>query len=183
MVHLSWLARLQNQGQGGTFFRPHQVMVNRRDSQQGRQGHMGLIHAPVCQDQDGSPLLIGLIHLQEEPLQRPVKGRILIADDGGLRHREAGHVHMLDFQQIRVGEDRIVYLQHLAVFRALQEDVSFPSDVHAGVSDDLFPGRVDGRVSHLGEALLKVIKQRLALSGQGRQRRIHAHGGDALRAV
>ena len=47
LMHVSWLAALQDQGYGCSLFRADQVLLHTGDRQQGRDGHVVLVHAAV----------------------------------------------------------------------------------------------------------------------------------------
>ena len=50
MVHLPGLPRLQDHGHGRAPFRLHQVLMDGGHRQQGGDGHMVFIYAPVGED-------------------------------------------------------------------------------------------------------------------------------------
>ena len=47
LVHVSGLSALQDQGYGRSLFRADQVLLHTGDRQQGRDGHVVLVHAAV----------------------------------------------------------------------------------------------------------------------------------------
>ena len=183
VVHLPGLPGLQNEGHGRALLGLHQVLVHRRHRQQGRDGYVVFVHPTVGQDQDGGPLAVGLVHLDKQLLQHPVHGGIFIVKDGDRGHLEAGAVHGLDLQQVQVVQNGVVDFQHPAVLRLLLEQIAVFPGVDGGGGDDFLPHRVDGRVGHLGEHLLEVVKQGLILVGEHRQRGVHTHGPNGLAAV
>ena len=119
MMDFSWLCRLQNDRHGRTLFRPHEIMVHCRNRQKRRNRHMVFVHAPVCQNQDCSPVLIGTVHFNKKTVQRLFHRHVLKTDDGNFRRAESRFFHVLDLQKIRVGKNRIVDFQNLTVFRLL----------------------------------------------------------------
>ena len=72
------LGALQNDGDGGALFRSDQMLLQGADRQQGRNGHMVFIHAPVGENQDVGPVLIGPVHVDKEPVQGVLQGHGLV---------------------------------------------------------------------------------------------------------
>ncbi len=110
MVHLPGLPALQNQGHGSTLFGLHQMLLQGRHRQQGGNGHMVLVNIPVREDDNVHPVPVGPVHLQKQPVNGFFQGGILIIGNGNHLHLKARLFHMLDFQQIRAGENGIVHL-------------------------------------------------------------------------
>ncbi len=63
------------------------------------------------------------------------------------------------------------------------KQVAAGAEQRAERKDQALPQVVDGRVGHLGEALLEVVVEGPGLRGEDRQRRIIAHGADRLLPV
>ncbi len=183
MMDLSRFPGFQHDGKGGALLRLYEMLMDSGDCQQGRDGHMVLIHAPVCQDQDICPVSVGSVHLHKQMVNRLGQLRVFVVGNGNLRHLKALNLHILDLQHICVCQDRVFNLQNLAVDGLLVQQVSIFSHIHRGRCDDLLPNRVDGRICHLGKKLLKIVKQRLVFLGQHGQGRVDAHGADSLGAV
>ena len=180
MVHISRFAALQNDGHGGTLLGDDQMLMHRSHCQQGRNGLMVLIHTPVCQDQDVGPVSVGTVDLHIQTIQCPFQVGVIIIGNGDLCYLKALYLHVLDFQNVRVGQDRVIHLQHLTVFRPLLQQVAVLADVNGGGCDDFLSNSVYRRIGYLGKQLLEIVKQRLMLLGQYGQRCIHTHGGNAL---
>ena len=165
MVHIPGLAALQNDGHGGTLLGDDQMLMYRSHCQQGRNGLMVLIHTPVCQDQDIGPVSVGTVDLHVQAIQCPLQVGVIIIGNGDLGHLEALYLHIFDFQNVRVGQDRVVHLQHLTVFRPLLQQVAVLPDVNGGGSDDLLTNGINGRVGYLSKQLFEIVEQRLMLLG------------------
>ena len=163
MMDLSWLSGLQDEGHGRLLLRLHQILMDRRHRQKGRDRHMVLVHAPVGQDQDIGPVPVCLVHLYAQMLQGALQLRAFIVNDRNDRHAEPVPVKIFDLQHIRIRQDRILDLQHLAVLRFLFDQIAVFPHIDRRPCDDLLTDRIDGRIGHLGKELLKVIKQRAVL--------------------
>ena len=183
MMHLPRLTGLQNNCHSGSLFRAHKVLMQGGNGKQRRNRHMVLVHASVREDQHIDAVPVRSVHLHKEPVDRLLQTGIFIVDDGDHFHAEAVLLHVLDLQKIRVGQDRIVDLQHIAVLRHFLQHVSLPSHIDGGRGHDLLPYGVNGRVGHLGKQLLEIMEQRMMCLAQHRQRRIHSHGGNGFRTV
>ena len=105
-------------------------------------------------------VLVGPVHVDEQPVQGIGQGRPLVVQQGDGLHMEAGPVHVADLHQIHGGENGVVNLQDSAVFRPLLQQIAAGAGVDGGIGDDLLPDGVHGRVGHLGEELLEVVEQR-----------------------
>ena len=183
MMDVTGLSALQNHGDSGALLGADQILLQRGDGQQGGNGHVVLIHAPVGQDEDVGTLLIGPVHIDEQLIQGVCQGRALVVQQGDGLHMEAGAAHVPQLHQIHGGQNGVVDLQDRAVFRLLLEQVAAGASVHGGVGDNFLPDGVHGRVCHLGEELLEVVEQGLVMLAEHCQRGVHAHGGCRLGAV
>ena len=176
VVDLPGLGALQDEGQGGALFGPDQVLGDRRHRQQAGDGHMVLVDVPIGQDDDVGPFLIGPVHLQEHPVDGLFQAGVLVVVDRDGGHLEAGHIHVFDLEQVGLGQDGVVHLEHLAVFGLVLQQVAVGAHIDAGGGDHLFPDGVDGRVGHLGEHLLEVAEQGRPTAAQDGQGGVGAHG-------
>ena len=112
---------------------------------------MVLINAPVRQDQDICAVSICPVCLHEQTVNGLLQTGVLIIGNRNLLYLEALHLHILDLQQIRVGEDGIVDLQHLAVLSHFFQEVAVLADISGGGSHHLLTDGINGRVGHLGK--------------------------------
>ena len=183
MMNLSGLAGLQNQCHSGPLLCAHKVLVQRRNRKQRRDRHMVLVHTPVGEDQHIDTIAVCTVHLYKESVDRPLKAGILIIGNGNDLHLEALRLHILDLQQIRVGQDRIVDPEHITVLRCLLQDIALGPDIDGCRCDNLLADRVDGRVRYLRKELLEIMEERMIGLAQDRQWRIHTHSCDRLAAV
>ena len=161
MMHLSGLRRLQYHRHTGTLFRLHQMLIQRRYRQQGRDRHMVLIHAPVRQDQNVHAFPELPVRLHKEPVYRLFQTGVLIINDRHNTHLKPLVVHIFDLQNIRIGQDRILHLQHRTVIRLFLQQISILTDIDRGGSHNFLTDRIDRRICHLGKQLFKRIKQRM----------------------
>ena len=183
VVDLPGLGGLQHDGHRGALLGADQVLLDGRDRQQGRDGHVVLVHPPVGEDDDVGPLAPGPVHRHEESVQGLLEGGVFVVEDGNCLHLEAGFFHAPDLHQVGGGEDGVVDLEDPAVLRPLLQQVAVVPQIDGGVGDDLLPDGVDGRVGDLGEELLEVVEEGLALVVQHRQGDVDAHGGGGLGGV
>ena len=96
MMHFPWLSSLQNNGDGSPLLRPHQVLLQSRQCQQGWHGYMIFIHTPVREDQDISAFADCPVYLDEQVVDRFLQAGILVIDNGNLRYLESVCLHTLD---------------------------------------------------------------------------------------
>ncbi|MPN03841.1 hypothetical protein SDC9_151075 [bioreactor metagenome] len=183
VVHVAGLRALQNHRDGGSLLGVHQVLLQRGNGQQGGDGHMVFVHAPVRKNHDVRPAAVGPVHLDEQPVQSLLEGGVLVVENGDNLNLEARSAHGLDLQQVGAGEDGVLNAQHRAVVRRFLQQVAVVADVHRGGGHYLLADGVQRGVGHLGKALLEVGEQGRVLLGQGGQGDIDSHGGDRLRAV
>ncbi len=183
MMHFPGFAGLQDQGHPGPLLGPHQVLVQGRYRQQGRNGHMVLVHSPVRQDQYIHAIPVSPVRLHKQPVDGPLQTGIFIIKDGNDFRPEALRPSVFDFQQIRVGEDGIVHPQYIAVSGVLLQDIALGTNVHCCGSHNLLPYGIDGRIGHLSEKLFKIVEQGLRGPAENRQGYVHPHGGDGFRPV
>ena len=180
VVHVPGLGGLQQNGDSGALLGTDQMLLHGGHRQQGGDGHVVFIHAPVGEDDDVGALPPGTVHRQGQVVQCPVQGGVFIVEDGHGLHLEAGLFHGLDLHHVGGGEDRVVDLEDPAIFRALLQQVAVVAHVDGGVGDDLLPDGVDGRVGYLSKELLEVAEQGLVPVVQHRQGDIGAHGSGGL---
>ncbi len=124
VVDTSGLGTLEDDGDSGPFLRADEVLFHRGDSQQRRDGHMVLVDAAVRQDDDVRALFIGFVALYVKVVDRLFEGRILVIQDADRCHFQTGQIHILDFQKIDTGQDRMADLEDLTVLLGILQQVS-----------------------------------------------------------
>ena len=77
---------------------------------------MVLIHAAVRQDDDISTLSVRTICLYIEVIDGFFQRCILIICDRDSLNLKSLHIHILDLEQVCIGQDRIVNPKHLRIF-------------------------------------------------------------------
>ncbi|CCY32556.1 unknown [Ruminococcus sp. CAG:60] len=92
-------------------------------------------------------------------------------------------MHFLNLEHIRIGKNRVIDLQYLAVLRNLLQKVSVFSNVNAGAGYDFLTDGIDWRVGYLCKKLFKVVKKWSVLFGKYSQWSIHAHCANAFCSV
>ena len=183
MMYFPGFAGFQDDGYGGTFLGPDQMLLQRGHRQQRRDRHMVLIYAPVGQDQDIYSVPVSPVSFHKQPVDGTLQTGIFIIGDRKHFHLEAFLLHSLDLQQICVGQDRVVDSEHAAVLRFLFQQVSVLAHIDYRGSNDLFTDSVDRRIGHLREQLFEIIEQRLMMVGQRRQRHVDSHGRSSLGTI
>lgn len=118
-MHFSGLSAFQNQRHRGSLLCLYQMLLQSRNCQQRRNRHVILINIPVRQNDDVRSLSVGPVNLQKQPVNGLFQRGILIIGNGNNLNPKARLFHVFDFQQIRAGENRIIHLENLAVFRML----------------------------------------------------------------
>ena len=71
------LRTLQNEGDGGALLGADQILLQGADRQQRGNGHMVFIHAPVGENENVGTLLVGPVHVDEQPVQGVFQGGAL----------------------------------------------------------------------------------------------------------
>ena len=183
MMHISGFPALKNHGERRPLLGLHQILLQCGNRQQRRDRHMIFIHSPVGKDNDIGALPEHPVRLHIEMIDRFLQGSVLIVNDRNDFHLEAVHLHILDLHQIRVGQDRMIDAQRLAVILLLLQHISRLAEIDRRGGNHLLTDGVDGRVCHLGKQLLEIVEQRLMLLGEDRQGRIDSHSPDLLSAV
>ena len=156
MMHVPRVGSLQNNADGRAAAGIDEVMLQRRHRQQGRNGHVVLIHAPVGQDQDIGPILVRPVTGHEQVIQRPFQRLSPIIQNGNIRHPQGLLLGAADAQKVGIRQDRLFQPQHGAVFRLVLQKVAIAAHVHRRIGDDLFPNGVDRRVGDLCEKLPEI---------------------------
>ena len=141
---------------------------------------MVFIHAPVGKNHNVGALSVNLIHLYKQPLHGPRKLGGFIVSGRNHCHLKAFLLHIFDFQQIGVCENRVIDFQYLTVFRYLLQQISVLAYIHGGTGDNFLTDSVNRRIGDLCKKLFKVIEQRPVLLRKHSQRGIHTHGSNAL---
>ena len=180
VMHLAGLGALQNEGQRGALLGADEVLGHGRNGQQAGDGNMVLVDVAVREDDDVGTVLVGAVHLQEYAVDGLFQAGVLIVIDGHRGGLETGHVHVLDLEQIRAGQDGVLHLEHLAVLGLVLQQVAVGTHIDAGGGDHLLTDGIDGRVGDLCEPLLEVVEQRGMLVAQDSQRGVGAHGPGRL---
>ena len=97
-MYLPGFAGLQNQCHTGSLLRAHQVLVQGGHRQQGRNGHMVLIHTSVGQNQNVHSVPVGTVHLHKEPVNSALQTGVLVVSNGNHLNLEALRLHILNLQ-------------------------------------------------------------------------------------
>ena len=96
---------------------------------------------------------------------------------------EAVLFHIFNLEHINICKDRVIDLEHLAVFRPLLQQIAVFSNIYRRAGNDFLTDRVNRRIGYLGKQLFEVVKQRMMHIGKYCKRSIYAHCSSALAAI
>ncbi len=197
-VHdLTRLAGFDNQGDLGTGFLAHQVVMDGGEGEEAGDGSVLFVEAAVGKDQQRVAGLDGQRGAAAERIEGALEvegaifGGLAGAGIGGAHGEEGGQrggeeIAVGDAAQLferAVAEDGMGQLERVAVARGLIKNIALCADVANERHNHLFADGIDGRVGDLGEELLEIVEQGLGAVGEAGERRIGAHGADGLLAI
>ena len=96
LVNIPGLPALQDQGDSRTSLCLYQMLLDTGDCQQGRDGHVVFIHAPVGQDDDIAARRRSAVHGDVELVQRFGQRCIFVVEQGNLSCLKSGLIQMPD---------------------------------------------------------------------------------------
>ena len=189
LMHLMGLAGLDHEADGGAQALADQVMMHGAGGEQRRDRNPVGAGRPVGQDDD----VLARAHRRLGVLAKLVEGG---AHAGGAMVGCVGDVegdsakvivgdvaNAADALQVLVGEDRVRGFEPLLLGGAFEvEQIRPRANKGHERHDELLADRIDRRVRHLREGLLEIGVQELRPVGEGRKRRVGAHGADGLLA-
>ena len=183
MMHFPWLPGFQDHSHRSSFFRADQMLLQAGDCQQGRDCHMVLIHFPVREDQNIGSLPDRPVDFNKQIFHRLFQTGILIIGNRNLCHLKTFHLHILDLQNIRIGQDGVMHLQHLTIFFFLLQKVSVFPYINRCRCHYFLTDRINRRVRHLGKPLFKIAEQWLVFLGKHCQRHINSHSRNPFSSI
>ena len=183
VVHEARFATFKNQRHSGALAGADQILADCAHGQQAGDGHVVLVNVTVGENQDVGTIAVGAVDIDKQAVDGLLQIGVLVVADGKRDHLEAGHIHRLDFQQIGLGQNRVVNLQHLAVVGALLQQVALCADIDGGRGDNLLTQGVNRRVCDLCKHLLEIFAQGGAGVAQHGQRGVGPHRTGGLAAV
>jgi len=110
MMYFTWLSCFHNDGNRSVLSGLNQILLQSRNCQQRRNCHMFLIDTPVGQNQNGGTILVCLICLHIQMFNGILQRCFLIIQHWQSRNLHALYLHATNFNQIQVGQNRILYL-------------------------------------------------------------------------
>ena len=155
------------------------VVVNSRDREQRRDGHLSLARA-VGDDHHVGACAHGLLDARAQGLKRRLERALpRLARVGGRETRgmEALAVKRGDALELVLGENGIIQTQELAVLAGVFEHVAVVAQVEHGRRHEALAQRVDGRVGDLRKELVEVVEERARMSREHGERNVGAHRG------
>ncbi len=189
VVHLAYVAGLDDQTDVGAGLLAHQVVVDRAGEQERRDRRELGGGVPVGEHDDPGAVGDRLGHLDAD-LVETVRQRLAAALDGvqaardvrGVARQVAVAVDVADLGQLVVGDHRERQHQLTTGRRRRVEQVGLGPDRGRQRGDELLADRVERRVGDLGEQLGEVVEQQPRPVGQRRDRGVGAHRADGLGA-
>src|SRR5581483_5059266 len=167
--HLARFARFDNERHLRARLLADEVVVDRGQGQQTRDGGVVLVDAAIREDQERVAGLDRERSAPAELIERPLQSLLAVGDREERRQRIGEEIALRDtaqLLQIAIREDRVRQLQRVAVPRRLVQDVALGADITDERHHHFFADRVDRRIGDLRKELLKVVEQRLRLVGQ-----------------
>ena len=190
MMNFAGFAGLDDQTDLGPEPAADQVVMHGGGGQQRRNGDVLGIHVPIGNDEDVVAVMDRLFRPHAERLDGTFHaggagiGGIGKTQGGGLEGAAGSGLDAANLFQILVAEDGLMRLEPLVGAAVLQiEQIGARADVGHQGHDQFLADRVDGRVGHLGEALLEIVVQHARAAGQYRQGRVGAHGANRFLAA
>ena len=156
-----------------------QVVVDGRDREQGRDGHLALARA-VGDGHHVGPGAHGLLDVLAQRFERrPERACLRLAR---IRGREARGAEPLtvergDALELVPGEDGVVQAEQLAVLAGVLEHVAVVTQVEHGGRHEALAQCVDGRIGDLREKLVEVVEERARAAGEHGEGDVRAHRG------
>ena len=143
---------------------------------------MGTSPSPraVGDDHDVGAGAHGVLDLVVERIERRLEGALAgVTAIGGVEdlRAEAHAVDGADAPERVMGEQRALQAHEATGVAAVLEQVAVVAEVEHRARDEALAQRVDGRVRHLGEQLVEVVKEAARFLGEHGERRVDAHGG------
>ena len=190
VVHLTGAAGFHHQTGAGAQALGDQMLVNGRQGQDRRNGHLGGADGAVADDQNivatldvvhgfsakGSQLGFHALVAPQQRVGDVQGGAFELALGHALDVAQLGHV--LEVQH------RLAHLQaHGRVDLVDVEQIGLGADKRHQGHDDGLADRVDGRVGHLRKQLLEVVVERFVFVRQNGQGAVVAHGAQGLFAI
>ena len=138
------------------------VMMQARAGQQGGDGRPVRRHGRIAHHKDGGPLRDGRLGVREQAVEGRAQGfPVAVGREGGIKGDgpDSGTPGGPDPAHVVRGEEGMRQTQDGAAFGARFQDVAGMAGMAHERHGQLFTVRVDGRVGHLGEALLEPAEQ------------------------
>ena len=187
IVHdLARLAGFDDERDLGAGLLADQVVVNRGEREQARDGRVVFVDAAIGNDDQGVAGFDGERRAAAEAVERALEAFFAVL--GGEERGQGGGEQVAggdaaQFLEIAIGEDGVRQRSVWQCSRRFLRMLRSRADVADERHHHLFANGIDGRIGDLREKLLEVIEQRLRLIGETGERRIGAHGADGLFAV
>ena len=144
---------------------------------------MVLINTAVRKNDNVGSFSVCTVYLNKKMLNRFIQVCIFIEGNRNRLNFEVLCLHSLDFHQICVCQDRIVYLQYMTVLRFFFQKVSILANINSCGGYYFLTDRINRRICYLCKQLFEVAKQWLMLLGKYRKRCINTHGTDSFTSV
>mmetsp|Transcript_6566 Transcript_6566/g.12307 ORF Transcript_6566/g.12307 Transcript_6566/m.12307 type:complete len:552 (-) Transcript_6566:949-2604(-) len=190
VVHLTGFSTLEDQPDLQTLLRRHQGLMDGSDSQQCLRRHTGWADGTVRQHDEFRTIRNRGCHLRAQAVKALFQAlRALGFLKGGvdgdhLPVLPASHLrHALDAGQVIRTQDWVVQGDSLALLRRVVQQIALRTNTGLERHHDGFTERIDGRVCHLGEQLLEVVKHQARTLRHTSESCIVTHGAQRLLPV
>ena len=164
VLDFSRLTRFDDERDLGTRAFAHEVVVNRRQSEQARDRSRLCIDVAIGQNQHRVSGLdrerSALTETVESALEFEAAAGYLIKRRQSSREQIAGG-DTTQLLKVPIGKDRMIQLERVAMLRSLIENIEFVPDIAGQRHHQFFANGIDGRVRHLREKLLEIVKEYL----------------------
>ena len=161
MMHLSRFPGFKDQGHARLFLGYNEMSVQCRYRKQRGDCHVVFIHAPVREDHDIHTVSVGSVHFHKQSVDGAFQTCVFIIGNRNNFYLKAILFHALDLHDIRVGQDRIMDLHHIAVLGCFLQNISVRTNVNCSGSHYLLTDGIDRRVGYLGKFLFEIMEQRV----------------------
>ncbi len=116
LMDIADFRRLQNNRDCSTFFCAHKMLLNRRNRKKRRNRDMVLINSTVRKNHNIRAILVFPVNRNQKVIQRLLQRTALVIQKRNRNNLEPGLFHILDFQHINAGKNRVVNLKDSTVF-------------------------------------------------------------------
>ena len=178
VMHLAGVARFEDEAGFGALAFADEVVVQARAGQQGGDGSQLGVDASVGQNEQIGAVVNGAVGRREQCFQRIFEGwpiAIDIVEQGQRLRLESIELNVAQLSQLLVRQQGVFQHDAPRMVGGWLEQVAFCAQQRLCARHQLFADGINGRVGHLGEQLLEVVVDGLAVAGKHGRWRVVAH--------